>query len=71
MPEELRHPVDFGENDEPILGVVEKERGLGEPVAVVTVFEIEGVTRPADLQRQRDLADLPRPDQCHGSPAVQ
>ena len=62
---EFRQPMDLIQDDELILRVVEKERGLRQTVAVVAVLEveIERVSSPADLQSQRGLADLPRADQ--------
>ena len=71
--EQLRHPVDLVQDDEPILQVVEEQRGLGEPVAIVAVLqiEVERIARSCDLQCECRLADLPRPDQGHGDLAVQ
>ena len=61
------------QDDEPILRVVEIERGLRQTAAVVTVLkvEIERVPCPADLQSQRGLANLPRPDHGDGGLALQ
>ena len=56
-----------------VLHVVEKQRGLGEPVAIVAVLEIEieRIARLCDLQRKSRLADLPRPDQGYSGLTVQ
>ena len=71
--EQLRHPVDLVQDDEPILEVVEEQCGLGESIAIVAVLqiEVERRTRSRDLQRERRLADLSRPDQRHGGLAGQ
>ena len=57
----------------PILHVVEKQRGLGKPVTIVAVLEIEieRIARSRDLQRERGLADLSWPNQRHGGLTVQ
>ena len=71
--EQLRHPVDLVQDDELILEVVKEQCGLGEAIAIVAILqiEIERVARSRDLQRERGLADLPRPDQGHGGLTVQ
>lgn len=65
--------MDLVQDDEPILGVVQKERGLCQTIAVVLVLEVEIERVPclAYLQSQGGLANLPRADQGNGGLAPQ
>ena len=39
--EDVRQPVNLVKDDKPVFHVIEEERRLAEPVAVVAVFQIE------------------------------
>ena len=66
--EQFRRSVNLIQNDEAVLVLAEVERRLCEllPVRAGLEVEIDGLRALGDLERQRRLADLTRPEQGDG-----
>ena len=61
--------MNFIQNHEPVGDGVEEQDGLGEPVAIVAVFQVEvdRIAVFADVKRQSCLAGLARAEDGDGS----